>query len=186
MEKNVSVKKFDTKSLVLCAMFAALICVGAFIKIPGPLVPFTMQWFFVAMAGLLLGSKRGFMSVFSYIVIGLVGVPVFTKGGGPQYVLEPTFGYIIGFCVAAFVIGRLTENRDKKFVNFFIANMIGIAIVYAIGFVHLYVIMIYVIGKAVGVSALFKSAVLLFVPTDILSAVLSALIATKVSKQIRL
>lgn len=186
MEKNISFKKLDTKSLVLCSLFASLVCVGAFIKIPGPLVPFTMQWFFTAMAGLLLGSRLGFTSVLSYILIGLMGIPVFTKGGGIGYVLQPTFGYIIGFCIAAYLIGRLTEKKEKNFKNFFIANMIGLIVVYAIGFVYLYGVMVFVLGKNVVMFTLLKSAVLMFVPTDILSAILSATISVKVSKALKI
>ena len=64
-------KKTETKSIVLCSLFSALVCIGAFIKVPLPPVPFTMQWFFVAMAGLILGLKLGFTSVAMYICIGL-------------------------------------------------------------------------------------------------------------------
>ena len=114
-------KKNETKSIVLCSLFSALVCIGAFIKVPLSPVPFTMQWFFVAMAGLILGSKLGFTSVVMYICIGLVGLPVFTKGGGIGYVFQPTFGYIIGFAVAAFVIGKISKKREKNFLNFFIS-----------------------------------------------------------------
>lgn len=186
MEKNIGLKKLDTKSLVLCSLFASLVCVGAFIKIPGPLVPFTMQWFFTAMAGLLLGSRLGFYSVFAYIFIGLMGAPVFTKGGGISYVLQPTFGYIIGFCVAAYIIGKFSENKQKNFKNFFIANMLGLIVVYTIGFIYLYAIMVFVLGKNVVLFTLLKGAVLMFIPTDILSAILSASISTKISKAIHI
>ena len=90
-------KHMKTKDLVLCAMFVALIAVGAFIKIPVPVVPFTLQFLFTMLAGLLLGPVNGALAVVVYIVLGLIGLPIFTQGGGPGYIFQPSFGYIIGF-----------------------------------------------------------------------------------------
>ena len=99
------VAKSRTYKMILVALFAALIAVGAFIRIPVPLVPFTMQTFFVVLAGMLLGKKLGAASALVYLAIGLIGIPVFTQGGGIGYVLKPSFGYLIGFIppVATFV-----------------------------------------------------------------------------------
>lgn len=71
-----------TKNLMYCSLFTALIAVGAFIKIPIPVVPFTLQFLFTTLAGLLLGSKMGAVSVIAYMVLGLVGLPIFSEGGG--------------------------------------------------------------------------------------------------------
>ena len=71
-----------TKNLMYCSLFTALIAVGAFIKIPIPVVPFTLQFLFTTLAGLLLGSKMGAVSVIAYMVMGLVGLPIFSEGGG--------------------------------------------------------------------------------------------------------
>ncbi|EHL19421.1 hypothetical protein HMPREF9628_01501 [Peptoanaerobacter stomatis] len=180
--KNISKKKFDTKAVVMCSLFSALVCVGAFIKVPLPPVPFTMQWFFVAMAGLVLGSNLGFTSVAVYLVLGLIGLPVFTQGGGISYIFKPTFGYLVGFAIAAFVIGKLSENKEKNFKNYFIANMIGLVIVYTLGFIHLYFVSTVIAGKTVALFNLLKGAVIIFIPTDTLSAILSAKVASRLPK----
>lgn len=105
--------------------FAALIAVGAFIKIDIPLpmytMHFTLQWFFVLMAGFLLGAKLASLSVIVYLCIGLVGVPVFAAGGGPTYILRPGFGFLLGFVLAAFLIGAITEKlkRPMRLHSFF-------------------------------------------------------------------
>ena len=70
-----------TKNLMYCSLFTALIAVGAFIKIPIQVVPFTLQFLFTTLAGLLLGSKMGAVSVIAYMVLGLVGLPIFSEGG---------------------------------------------------------------------------------------------------------
>ena len=71
-----------TRELVLCALFTALTAVGAFIKVPVPVVPFTLQFLFTMLAGLLLGGRLGAISVGAYAVLGLLGLPIFTEGGG--------------------------------------------------------------------------------------------------------
>ena len=80
-----------TRNLILCSLFAALIAVGAFIRIPIPVVPFTLQILFTTLAGLLLGSRLGATSVCIYIALGLLGLPIFAEGGGFAYVLKPRF-----------------------------------------------------------------------------------------------
>lgn len=132
-------RKSSTVSLTFVSLFAALTAVGAFIKIPLPYVPFTLQVLFVYLAGSLLGSKRGMQSQLVYVGIGLVGVPVFTQGGGIGYILQPTFGYLIGYIAAAFVVGWLIERISKpKTIHFIAANFVGILVVYLIGVPYLY------------------------------------------------
>ena len=82
-----------TRDIVLTALFAALTAIGAFIRIPTPWSSFTLEIFFVCMAGILLGAKLGALSQAIYIALGLIGLPNFTSGGGPGYEFQPTFGY---------------------------------------------------------------------------------------------
>ena len=117
-----------------CSLFTALIAVGAFIKIPIPVVPFTLQFLFTTLAGLLLGSKMGAVSVIAYMVLGLVGLPIFSEGGGIWYVFKPSFGYIIGFCIGTYVTGLMAERmKEKTIPGYLAANFTGLMIVYAVG-----------------------------------------------------
>ena len=74
-------KKITTREMTLCALFTVLTAVGAFIKIPIPVVPFTLQFLFTMMAGLLLGGRLGAASVGLYALLGLIGLPIFAEGG---------------------------------------------------------------------------------------------------------
>ncbi|WP_445487957.1 biotin transporter BioY [Niallia sp. 03133] len=131
--------KNTTVSLAVVSMFAALTAVGAFIKIPLPYVPFTLQVLFVFLSGSLLGRKKGMQSQLVYVCIGLAGFPVFTQGGGIGYILQPTFGYLIGFIAGAFVIGWIIDKIDQpKIYHFIVANFAGLLVVYAIGVPYLY------------------------------------------------
>ena len=79
-KEEKGLKHMKTKDLVLCAMFVALIAVGAFIKIPVPVVPFTLQFLFTMLAGLLLGPVNGALAVVVYIVLGLIWTSDFHSG----------------------------------------------------------------------------------------------------------
>ncbi|MEG2540629.1 MAG: ECF transporter S component [Clostridia bacterium] len=107
-------KKLNTKKLALSGIFIALIIVGAYIKIPTPLVPVTLQFAFCLLAGLLLGGGNGAACVLIYILMGLVGIPVFVAGGGIFYVLQPSFGYMIGFVFGSYAAGKLIRVRSKN------------------------------------------------------------------------
>lgn len=105
--------KIKTRDMILISMFAALTAIGAFIKIPTPIVPFTLQYLFCAYSGVLLGAKHGLYSQLLYVGIGLMGIPIFANGGGPTYIFQPTFGYLLGFILCAYVIGKSTEKLKK-------------------------------------------------------------------------
>ena len=184
--KEMSKKKLSTREMVLCALFAALIAVGAFIRVPVPVVPFTFQFLFTMLAGLLLGGRLGATSVSLYLMMGLAGLPVFAEGGGFGYILKPSFGYLIGFCVASYVTGVMA-NKDAHptFRRLLLANFAGLAIVYAMGLAYYYVICNYVIGTPIAMWPLFLYGFLLSVPGDILLCFLGASLAKRLIPVIR-
>ncbi len=97
------------KLLFFVFFFAGLTALGAFIKFPLTPVPLTLQSFFALLAGAVLGAELGALSQIVYLALGLWGLPVFASGGGMGYVLQPTFGYLIGCVLATYVVGRLLE-----------------------------------------------------------------------------
>ena len=169
-----------THKLVLCALFTALIVVGAFIKIPVPIVPFTLQLLFTTLAGLLLGGTLGATSVFTYIVLGLVGLPIFAGGGGLGYLLKPSFGYTIGFMVGAYVTGRIANRvATPSYKRLFAAAFAGLGVIYVIGVVYLYLITTLYLGKDIGLWALLFNYCIIFIPTDSLKCILAVVIAKR-------
>lgn len=175
-----------TLSLVMVAMFAALTAIGAFIKVPLPVVPFTLQIVFVFLAGCLLGSRNGLFSQLVYIGIGLVGLPVFTQGGGITYVMQPTFGFLIGFALAAFVIGWLLEKVDvptKK--HFIFANSVGLLLIYIVAVPYLYVALNFWLGLQTSWSHVFLVGFLNSIVADFCLAIVSAFLAERLYKVFR-
>lgn len=169
-----------TKSLIYCSLFTALIAVGAFIRVPVPVCPFTLQYLFTMLAGLLLGPRLGTISVAAYMLLGLAGLPIFTGGGGFWYIFQPTFGYIIGFCVGTFVTGTISARLENKTVpRLLAANLAGLAFVYAFGMVYYYIICNYVLGTGIGVWPLILYCFILAVPGDLFLSLVGAVAARR-------
>lgn len=171
---------YKTRNLILIALFAALTAVGAFIRIDLLLVSFTLQFLFCAFAGVILGPKLGMLSQLLYVFIGLIGIPIFTKGGGPSYIFQPSFGYLLGFIVAAYVIGKLVNYQNIKISNIFLSTLVGLFIIYLFGAIYLYVIVNYYLGGSIDVLKTITLYVIPFIPGDVISGVVVSLTAYKV------
>ena len=179
-------QKNKTINLVLSSLFVSLIAVGAFIKIPVPVVPFTLQFLFTMVAGLLLGGKLGAASVGIYTLIGLFGLPVFAEGGGPAYILKPGFGYIIGFAAASYVTGVLANRVPKPgYRRLLAANFTGLGIVYLSGMVYYYLMSNFYLGNPIGLWPLFLYCFILAVPGDILLCILGAFLGKRMIPIVR-
>lgn len=180
MDETKNRTKNRTKRLVLVSLFAALIAAGAFIKIPVPVVPFTLQFLFTTLAGILLGGKYGGLSVLGYVVLGLIGLPIFAGGGGIGYVLQPTFGYLIGFCVGTYITGVIANRVPAPSVKRLVAaNFAGLLIVYAFGMVYYWLIYQFYIGTGIGFWTLFLYCFLLAVPGDLVLCVVAAMLGKR-------
>lgn len=126
--------KIKTRDLVLCGVFAAIISIMAQISIPLPGgVPFTLQVMAVAMAGIILGAKRGTITVIIYVLMGAIGLPVFANfSGGISTVLGPTGGFIISFPLMALISG-IFAKKSKNIFFIFLGVFIGAIINYLCG-----------------------------------------------------
>lgn len=174
------------KMLILSAIFAALVAIGGFIKIPMPGVPFTLQFLFTNLAALLLGKKYGAFSCFIYMALGLVGLPIFTQGGGIGYVLKPSFGYILGFIVGTYVCGLIIEKaKVKSFKTYIIASVVNMLIVYTIGMIYFAMIMGIYIGEPKSLGYVLIYCGLVFIPGDLLSGILSSALCKRLSSAIK-
>lgn len=179
-------KKITTLELVLCGLFAALTAVGAFIQVPVPGMDyFTLQFFFVLMAGMLLGSKLGAISVAAYVFIGLVGVPIFAAGGGITYVLRPSFGYLLGFIVTAFVAGKLVEVlKFEGIKKYLIAAFAGLVVCYVIGLTYKYFMLNFYVGEKTPVWLVFLDCFPLDLPGDIFLSILASICGKRLKPEV--
>jgi len=160
---------------VLC--FAALTAVGARIEIPYQPVPFTLQTFFVLLAGAMLGARNGAISQMMYLAVGAMGAPVFASGGvGIAKLLGPTGGYLFAFPVAAALVGYLVQQRRNLPWAFF-SMTIGLVIIFAFGTIQLNVVYFH------DWNASFKSGFLLFSWWDILKLSAAAMTYHEIAKR---
>ena len=124
------------KKAVMVAAGVAALAVSAKTQVPFGLVPGTLQLLVVLALGAAYGSRMGFATVFAYLAAGFMGAPVFALGAaaGPAYFLGVTGGYLIGFLVAATIVGLLAERgMDRNFATMAIAMLAGVLITHAFG-----------------------------------------------------
>jgi biotin transporter BioY len=135
---NIKTLSF-VRDLALVMVFAVLTGLSAQLKIEIGAVPITAQTLVVLLSGVLLGSKKGAASQAAYLFMGLSGLPWFARGGGLAYLFSPTFGYILGFVLAAFVTGFLTEKGwGKNIKTMILALLFGELAIYSLGLLWLY------------------------------------------------
>jgi biotin transport system substrate-specific component len=166
--------------MIYAAMFGAATAVGAYLIIPFPLVPITLQTLFLNLACAILGGYLAGLSQVVYLLLGIIGLPVFAGGkAGIGVLFGPTGGYLIGFVVAAFVIGKLIELREKPgFVWMALSMVVGLVVIYLLGIVQLSFVAKLSFAKAVSVG------VLPFLIGDAIKIAAASLIALKLRDRI--
>jgi biotin transport system substrate-specific component len=179
-------KLFSVQNMVLVATFTALIIVCSWIRVPIEPVPFTLQTFAIFVTSGLLGSKRGALSVIVYVLLGLVGVPVFAGfSAGPSVVAGPTGGFIVGFIFTAIVTGAIMKAFSKmkgimKFIMAAVAMFIGDAVCFIIGTVWFMIIM------NTGLAATFGICVLPYIIPDLVKIVVAVIVVDRMKRYVRI
>lgn len=176
----MSTQQTTIRSMVLIALFATLTAVGAFIKIPLFLVPFTLQTFFVFLSGNLLRPMHAFYTQALYLGIGLLGFPILANGGGISYIFQPTFGFLIGNILAVFVIALcLAKTPNPSTRQFIQANLLGLMIIYLVGIIYFYGILNFWLEQSTTWSYALSIAILPFIIPDIIKCILAAFFSEK-------
>lgn len=169
-------QKIRTKQMVLIALMTAVTCVLGPLSIPLPFspVPISLTNFAIFLAIFVLGMKSGTISFIIYLLLGAVGVPVFSSfRGGFQVLAGPTGGYLIGFIFLALIMGFALDHFDRKLVPTIIGMIIGMAVCYAFGTVWL--------AKLLSLS--FKEGLMMgvipYLPGDATKIIIAAIVGPK-------
>lgn len=168
-----------TKTIVICAVFAALMCVFSVITIPTGIIPITMGTFGIMLTAVILGAKRGAVSVAVFILLGAVGLPVFSGfKGGVQVLFGPTGGYIWSYIPMAVIIAlisaKLPERKALAVLKIVLGCIAGMAVLYALGTVQFMAV------QKTGLVKSLSACVIPFIPFDLAKAVLAGYIGTTV------
>lgn len=177
--------KFKTLDIAYIGMFVALIAICSWISIPVFEVPITLQTFAVFVTIALLGTKRGLLAIITYILLGIVGVPVFAGfSGGPGVLLGTTGGYIIGFIFSAVVTGLIMSRFGKKVIVQVIAMIAGLLVCYAFGtawFLYVYTAK----TGPVGLMTALSWCVFPFIIPDLCKIAVAIIVQKRVGKMIQ-
>ena len=170
-------KKLTVRDLVLCALMAALLAVCAWISFPVLEIAYTLQTFGVFFALLVLGGARGTLAILVYILLGAVGLPVFTgfRGG---------IDALLGFLFTGLVYWLVTGLLGRKLWVKILALVLGLVVCYAFGsgwFLTVY----FRNGKSIGVWALLMKCVIPYLPADIVKMALALVLAPRVAKAVK-
>ena len=161
--------------MTLISLFAALTAVGAFISIPLYPIPLSLQTLFTLLAGMTLGSVMGASSQIIYVLLGVIGLPVFAGfKAGIGILFGPTGGFLFGFIISAYVIGRIIETIKEKYIFYYLlAGFAGTVIIYFIGVTQLSLV------TGIGIKKALLIGALPFLPGDILKIIAASFIARK-------
>lgn len=175
-------KTFD---MVYIGLFAVLMAICSWISIP-TMVPFTLQTFGVFLAVGVLGGKRGSMAVLVYILLGIVGIPVFAGfTGGIGIILGNTGGYIIGFIFSALLMWGMEKALGKKTWVLALSMVLGLLVCYAFGTVWFMIVYAKNAG-AVGLATVLSWCVIPFIIPDIVKIGLALALSKTLTRVIRL
>ena len=142
LPQNVASSTAWTRNVVIVFAGSLLLTLSAKLSIPFIPVPMTLQSLVVLCLGMLLGPRLGTAAVLAYLAQGAMGLPVFAgtpeKGIGLAYMLQHTGGYLVGFVVAAYTVGKLAQRHwDRSMLTTIAAMLIGNAIISVFGLLWL-------------------------------------------------
>lgn len=179
-----------SREITRAALFTALLCLTSLLgKFGGEvLVPFSLVPFMVLLSGAILGARLGAISVGVYVLLGLVGLPVFGQPpyGGVTYLFQPSFGFLPGFILASYAVGRLVAGKPQpSFRRLSCAMLGGIVVYYIIGIPYLYGIIRFYLGEPFTFWQAVEIGMLPFLLLDLVKGLLAALVARGVLRRLR-
>lgn len=170
-----------TREITLSALMIAVLAICSQLSLPIGPIPITLQTFAVLLIGMLLPPKQAFTVTTAYLVLGLVGFPVFANGsGGIQAFLSPAFGFAIGFIPAATLMARFLESKLQPTLRTYLtASLLATVVLYLIGLSYMSFIIHTVLGAQMTLFQILTAGMLPFLPGDLLKVILSIGIAQR-------
>lgn len=172
-------EKLSTKDLVQIAVLTSMLSVASIFVIPIGPVPITLQVFFFLLIPALVGRLKGALTILLYMLLGLIGFPVFAGGsGGFQSILSPTFGYIVGAVLVSLVVGRLHGKKSSS-IQMISTMIVGILLLYVVGISYQYVIMNVYLQTPISWQAIILTNLTTFLPIDMVKAFTAGIVCRR-------
>lgn len=177
-----------TSDLTRVALLLALLIVSAQFSIPIGPVAISLQTLIVLIIGLILPTKQAVLTTSLYLIVGLIGLPVFTQAmGGPYSVLLPSFGFILSFIPAVWVISKVRSmNTENKISNYILAVLLGNFIIYLIGISYMSFILVFYLGNEMSLWKILSIGMIPFIPGDLLKSILAVSISRQLNNYLSL
>lgn len=172
----MKVREFTkVRELTIAAMFVALIALGAFLSLPIGLVSITFQTLFVMLAGLILSRRSAVLTVFTYLLLGLIGLPIFSGGtGGLTILAKPSIGFLLGFFPLVLFSSFAQEKSLKQRVFYL---LLGNVVLYFFGFAYMYYYFRFLVEKPMAMIQILQIGVLPYLPGDIVKIALAVFLS---------
>lgn len=178
--------------ILLASLMATLTGIGALIRVPMLPVPFTLQTFFVLLSGCFLGPFWGAVSMGIYLLLGMIGLPVFAGGSGPGIILTPGFGYLIAFPTAAFWLGKkveidkIRETSPAQMFSIWLNMVIASLLIFVPGITYLWLLTNFYIAESFPVFKAIFLGFIVFIPGLLIKSILATIVVTKLKDQIKI
>ncbi len=172
-----------TRDITLTALMIALLVICSQLSIPIQPVPITLQTLAALLTGYLLRPKNAFFTGFCYLLMGVIGLPVFAGfSGGYQSFLSPAFGFVISFMFAA-ATGAiyLSKVKHRTFKHLFLAGMLMSLVIYGIGLPYMWLVLAQVNGVTLNLTELLIAGLIPFIPGDMVKILFATLLAKQLS-----
>ena len=170
----------QTKDMTLCAFFTVLFIIASKIVIPVDILPLTLQTMIVFLSGVLLKPKQILTSYSLFLIMGLLGLPVFANGGGISYILQPSFGFLLSFPIAASILSIIRQKFHlHTTLQLFPVCMLALFIIYMIGCIYMYGVLNFYMGSNKDFASVLAIGAVPFIISDSISAALGCICALR-------
>ena len=181
--------KNRVRDICFDAMLLALLIICSQLSINTGIVKFTLQLLCVFIIGNTRSLKHSMIIIASYIILGLIGLPVFASfQGGLAYIYSPTFGFIYGFIILLIIQNILnylfTKCIKNKYLSYSISSLIGLFVLYGCGLLHGYLILNIYKGASYSFNKLLSLFIVPYLPWDLLKLILATIISVEINKYI--
>ena len=168
-----------TKDISICAISIGMLVIGSKIVIPISFIPLTLQTLVVILLGLLLTRKQVIMTFGIFLLAGLCGLPVFANGGGPAYILQPSFGFLLSFPIAAYLLASYRSFYKDSILRMIGCSLLALCFIYLIGAMYMFLIFKTVLLLDKSIMDILMIGVIPFIINDTISASIACIVAKR-------